>query len=90
MAVRFAGDSSVVVTSAIDSVGVPSSSVIVIVPVAVEMDAEADEKEVIENCDYFFDNSAIKSTEIQEIFTEKEMQQNGESDLYGLASSNFA
>ena len=31
MAVRFAGDSSVVVTSAIDSVGVPSSSVIVIV-----------------------------------------------------------
>ena len=58
--------------------------------VAVEMDAEADEKEVIENCDYFFDNSAIKSTEIQEIFTEEEMKQNGESDLYGLASSNFA
>ena len=58
--------------------------------VAVEMDAEADEKEVIENCDYFFDSSAIKSTEIQEIFTEEEMKQNGESDLYGLASSNFA
>jgi hypothetical protein len=58
--------------------------------VAVEMDAEADEKEVMENCDYFFDSSAIKSTEIQEIFTEEEMQQNGESDLYGLASSNFA
>ena len=58
--------------------------------VAVEIDAEADEREVIENCDYFFDSSAIKSTEIQEIFTEEEMKQNGESDLYGLASSNFA
>ena len=25
--------------------------------VAVEMDAEADEKEVMENCDYFFDSA---------------------------------
>ena len=57
--------------------------------VAVEMDADADEKEVIENCDYFFDSSAIKNTEIQEIFTEEEMQQSGESDLYGLGSSQF-
>jgi len=57
--------------------------------VAVEMDADADEQEVMENCDYFFDNSAIKSTEIQEIFTEEEMQQNGESDLYGLGASQF-
>ena len=57
--------------------------------VAVEMDAEADEKEVMENCDYFFDSSAIKSTEIQEIFTEEKMQQNGESDLYGLGFSQF-
>ena len=57
--------------------------------VAVEMDAEADEQEVIQECDYFFDSPAIKNTEIQEIFTEEEMQQNGESDLYGLASSNF-
>ena len=57
--------------------------------VAVEMDAEADEKEVMENCDYFFANSAIKSTEIQEIFTEEKMQQNGESDLYGLGFSQF-
>ena len=63
---------------------------VVYLTVAVEMDADADEKEVIENCDYFFDNSAIKSTEIQEIFTEEEMKQSGESDLYGLASSNFA
>ena len=63
---------------------------VVYLTVAVEMDADADEKEVIENFDYFFDNSAIKSTEIQEIFTEEEMKQNGESDLYGLASSNFA
>ena len=58
--------------------------------VAVEMDAEADEKEVMENCDYFFDSSAIKSTEIQEIFTEEEMKQSNDSDLYGLGSSNFA
>ena len=57
--------------------------------VAVEMDAEADEKEVMENCDYFFDSSAIKSTEIQEIFTEEKMQQHGESDLYGLGFSQF-
>ena len=57
--------------------------------VAVEMDAEADEQEVIQDCDYFFDSSAIKSTEIQEIFTEEEMKQNGDSDLYGLGSSNF-
>ena len=60
--------------------------------VAVEMDAEADEKEVIENCDYFFDSSAIKNTEIQEIFNEKEMQyfKDNEPDLYGLGSSRFA
>ena len=32
--------------------------------VAVEMDAEADEQEVIQECDYFFDSSAIKNTEI--------------------------
>ena len=54
--------------------------------VAVEMDADADEQEVIQDCDYFFDSSAIKSTEIQEIFTEEEMKQNSESDLYGLGS----
>ena len=58
--------------------------------VAVEMDAEADEQEVIENCDYFFDNSAIKSTEIQEIFTEDQLQEKNNSDLYGLGASQFA
>ena len=58
--------------------------------VAVEMDADADEKEVIENCDYFFDSAAIKNAEIQEIFTEEEMSRDNDSDLYGLASSNFA
>ena len=58
--------------------------------VAVEMDAEADEQEVIQDCDYFFDSSAIKNTEIQEIFTEEEMKQSNDSDLYGLGSSNFA
>ena len=58
--------------------------------VAVEMDADADEKEVIENCDYFFDNSAIKSTEIQEIFCEEEMKQGEDNDLYVLGSSRFA
>jgi len=60
--------------------------------VAVEMDAEADEKEVMENCDYFFDNSAIKNTEIQEIFTEDEMTyfKDNEPDLYGLGASRFA
>jgi hypothetical protein len=58
--------------------------------VAVEMDADADEKEVIENCDYFFDSVAIKNTEIQEIFTEEEMNKDNDSDLYGLGSSNFA
>ena len=58
--------------------------------VAVEMDAEADEKEVIENCDYFFDSSAIKSAAIEEIFTEEEMKQGQENDLYGLGASNFA
>ena len=58
--------------------------------VAVEIDAEADEKEMIENCDYFFDSAAIKNTEIQEIFTEEEMNKNSDSDLYGLGSSNFA
>jgi hypothetical protein len=26
------------------------------------MDADADEKEVVENCDYFFDSSEIKNT----------------------------
>ena len=58
--------------------------------VAVEMYAEADEQEVIQDCDYFFDSSAIKNTEIQEIFTEEEMKQNNDSDFYGLGSSNFA
>jgi len=59
--------------------------------VAVEMDAGADEKEVIENCDYFFDSPAIKSTEIQEIFCEEELKgSQAESDLYGLAQSKFA
>ena len=58
--------------------------------VAVEMDADADEQEVIENCDYFFDNSAIKSTEIQEIFTEDQLQEKNNSDLYGLGASQFA
>ena len=58
--------------------------------VAVEMDADADEKEVVENCDYFFDSAAIKNTEIQEIFTEEEMNKDNDSDLYGLGSSNFA
>ena len=57
--------------------------------VAVEMDAEADEKEVMENCDYFFDSSAIKNTEIQEIFTEEEMKQSEDNNLYGLGASNF-
>ena len=37
VAVRFAADSSEVDTSAIESVGVPSSSVIVTVPVATEI-----------------------------------------------------
>ena len=58
--------------------------------VAVEIDADADEKEVIENCDYFFDSAAIKNTEIQEIFTEEEMNKDNDSGLYGLGSSNFA
>ena len=58
--------------------------------VAVEMDADADEQEVIQDCDYFFDSDAIKNTEIQEIFTEEEMKQSNDSDLYGLGSSNFA
>ena len=60
--------------------------------VAVEMDAESDEKEVIETCDYFFDSASIKNTEIQEIFTEEEMQyfKDNEPDLYGLGSSRFA
>ena len=40
---------------------------------SVEMDADADEQEVIQDCDYFFDSAAIKNTEIQEIFTEEEM-----------------
>ena len=59
--------------------------------VAVEMDADADEQEVIQDCDYFFDSAAIKNTEIQEIFTEDQMvDRNEQSDLYGLGSSNFA
>lgn len=58
--------------------------------VAVEMDADADEQEVIQDCDYFFDSAAIKNTEIQEIFTEEEMNKDSDSDLYGLGSSNFA
>ena len=63
--------------------------------VAVEMDADADEREVMENCDYFFDNSAIKSTAIEEIFTEDEMIDKKEQTdlgqaLHGLGSSNFA
>ena len=59
--------------------------------VAVEIDAEADEREVMENCDHFFDSSAIKSAAIEEIFTEDEMVDKKEqADLYGLASSNFA
>ena len=58
--------------------------------VAVEMDAGVDEKEVIENCDYFFDSAAIKSTEIQEIFTEEELNKMEHNDLHGLDSSNFA
>ena len=59
--------------------------------VAVEIDAEADEREVMENCDYFFDSSAIVSTAIEEIFTEDQMvDRNEQADLYGLGSSNFA
>ena len=60
--------------------------------VAVEMEAEADEKEALANCDYFFDRSAIKNTEIQEIFTEDEVQyfKDNEPDLYGLGASRFA
>ena len=58
--------------------------------VAVEMDADVDEKEVIENCDYFFDSAAIKNTEIQEIFTEDELNKMEHNDLYGLGSSRFA
>jgi len=59
--------------------------------VAVEIDADADEKEVIENCDYFFDSSDIKSVAIEEIFTEDQMvDRNEQADLYGLGSSNFA
>jgi hypothetical protein len=60
--------------------------------VAVEIDAEADEQEVIQDCDYFFDSPAIKNTEIQEIFNEKEMQyfKDNEPDLYGLGASRFA
>jgi hypothetical protein len=59
--------------------------------VAVEMDAEADEQEVMENCDYFFDNSAIKSAAIEEIFTEDQMMDKKEqADLYGLGASQFA
>ena len=55
--------------------------------VAVEMDAEADEREVVENCDYFFDSPAIKNTEIQEIFSEDEMK---EQEFNAFVGSNFA
>ena len=41
--------------------------------VAITMRAEADEREVIEECDYFFEHSAIEAAEIQEIMTEEEM-----------------
>ena len=59
--------------------------------VAVEIDAEADEREVMENCDYFFDSSAIVSTAIEEIFTEDQMMDKKEqADLYGLGASKFA
>ena len=60
--------------------------------VAVEIDAEADEREVMENCDYFFDSSAIFSAAIEEIFTEDEMMyfKDNEPDLYGLGASRFA
>ena len=63
--------------------------------VAVEMNAEADEREVIENCDYFFDSSEIVSATIEEVFTEDQMidkneQANVGQALYGLGSSNFA
>ena len=63
--------------------------------VAVEIDAEADEREVMENCDYFFDSSAIKSAAIEEIFTEDQMidkkeQANVGQALYGLGDSKFA
>ena len=44
--------------------------------VAVEMDVKADEQEVIQECDYSFNSPAIKSTEIQEIFNQKEQQTN--------------
>ena len=63
--------------------------------VAVEIDAEADEREVMENCDYFFGSSEIVSAVIEEIFTEDQMidkneQANVGQALYGLGSSNFA
>ena len=63
--------------------------------VAVEMNAEADEREVVENCDYFFDSSEIVSATIEEVFTEDQMidkneQANVGQALYGLGSSNFA
>ena len=63
--------------------------------VAVEMDAEADEREVMENCDYFFDSSEIVSAAIEEIFTEDQMMDKKEradlgQALYGLGASNFA
>ena len=59
--------------------------------VAVEIDAEADEREVMENCDYFFDSSEIVSTAIEEIFTEDQMMDKKEqADLYGLGASRFA
>ena len=63
--------------------------------VAVEMNAEADEREVVENCDYFFDSSEIVSAAKEEIFTEDQMiDRNEQTDLgqalHGLGSSNFA
>jgi hypothetical protein len=59
--------------------------------VAVEIDAEADEKEVIENCDYFFDSSEIVSAAIEEIFTEDQMiDRQEQNDPQGFGSSIFA
>jgi len=63
--------------------------------VAVEMNAEADEREVVENCDYFFDSSEIVSATIEEVFTEDQMIDKNEQAsvgqaLYGLGSSRFA
>ena len=55
--------------------------------VAVEIDAEADEKEVIENCDYFFDSSEIVSATIEEVFTEDQMIDKNEQYNLTLSST---